>query len=304
MARTFTTVTVLGSGVLGSQIAMQAAWHGKNVIAYDPFPAALEKLPDRWEFIRQGYARDLDDYSDEAFQAAVERITPTSDLKEAVGDTDLIIEAVPENLDLKRKTWQEVGELVDSRTLLATNTSSLLPSDFADASGSPERFLAIHYANNVWLRNTAEIMGTEATDPEAVQDAIRYAEETGMVPVHVHKETPGYILNSLLIPWLFAGAELYVNGVGTPEEIDKAWRIATGSRVAPFTAYDTVGFNVASHIAINSEDPAQIKFGNLLKEAIEQGFSGKADRKGFYLYNEKGEPTEPNPEWVEKMKDF
>ena len=134
------------------------------------------------------------------------------------------------------------GHPLSARRHTPYNTSSLLPSDFADASGHTDRFLAIHYANRVWVRNTAEIMGTAKTDEESIKDAIRYAEETGMVPVYVRKEQPGYLLNSLLIPWLDAGAKLYVNGVGTPEEIDKAWTIATGTKAGPFAAYDTVGF--------------------------------------------------------------
>lgn len=301
MSREFNTVAVLGTGVLGSQIIMQAAWHGKKVFAYDAFPAALDKLTDRWAWIRQGYEQDLPDYTPEKFDEAIARIVPTSDLKEAVSDVDIVIEAVPENLDLKRETWAKVGELADERTLLATNTSSLLPSDFADASGHTDRFLAIHYANRVWIRNTAEIMGTAKTDEENIKDAIRYAEETGMVPVYVRKEQPGYLLNSLLIPWLDAGAKLYVNGVGTPEEIDKAWTIATGTKSGPFAAYDTVGFNVASHIASASDDETVREFGAKLKEALDAGFSGVADRKGFYLYDEDGNITGANDYWTENF---
>lgn len=301
MAREFNTVAVLGTGVLGSQIIMQAAWHGKKVFAYDAFPAALDKLADRWAWIRQGYEQDLPDYTPEKLDEALTRIVPTSDLKEAVGDVDIVIEAVPENLDLKRKIWAEVGELADERTLLATNTSSLLPSDFAESSGHTDRFLAIHYANRVWIRNTAEVMGTAKTTEENVQSALQFAEETGMVPVHVRKEQPGYLLNSLLIPWLNAGAKLYIDGIGTPEEIDKAWTIATGTESGPFAAYDTVGFNVASNIARASDDATVREFGAKLQEALDAGFSGVADRKGFYLYDENGNITGANDYWTENF---
>lgn len=301
MAHQFNTVAVLGTGVLGSQIIMQAAWHGKKVFAYDAFPAALNKLDDRWAWIRQGYEQDLPDYTPEKFEEAIARITPTSDLKEAVGDVDLIIESIPEDINLKKETWAKVGELADERTLLATNTSSLLPSSFAESTGHPERFLAIHYANRIWLHNTAEIMGTAQTDPERVKDALRFAEETGMVPIHVRKEQPGYLLNSLLIPWLDAGAKLYIKGVGTPAEIDKAWVIATGAPAGPFAVFDMVGFNVASHISSANLDPEVREFGAKLKEALDAGFSGISDRKGFYLYNEDGAATGVNDYW---LKDF
>lgn len=193
----FDQVTVLGTGVLGSQIIMQAAYHGKKVMAYDAVPAALEGIERRWAWIRQGYEADLGEgYDPQRFDEAIARITPTSDLGEALADADIVIEAVPENLELKRKVWAQVGELAPATTLFATNTSSLLPSDFADASGHPERFLALHYANRIWAQNTAEVMGTAATSPEAVAGALQFAEETGMVPVHVRKEIPGYFLNS------------------------------------------------------------------------------------------------------------
>ena len=301
MARTFDTVAVLGTGVLGSQIIMQAAWHGKKVFAYDAVPEALEKLDARWEWIRAGYREDLDDYSDEKFAAALERVTPTSDLAEAVGDVDIVIESIPEDLDLKKETWEKVGAVVADRALLATNTSSLLPSLFADSSGSPERFLAIHYANRIWDRNLNEVMGTEKTDQEAIDDALRYAEETGMVSVLVRKETPGYLLNSLLIPWLQAGANLYMNGSGTPEEIDNAWKIALGHDQGPFQVYDLVGFNVASLVAGASEQQSQRDFAELLKASIAEGRTGIADGEGFYRYNSDGEIVGAVERWNEKF---
>lgn len=297
MAREFNTVTVLGTGVLGSQIAMQAAWNGKKVFAYDAFQEAVDNLPKRWEFIRQGYLQDLPDFNDELFNEAIARVIPTTDLAEAVGDTDIVIEAVPENLDLKKQTWEKVGALVADRALLATNTSSLLPSSFAESTGHPERFLAIHYANRVWLQNTAEIMGTAKTAPEALDDAVRYAEETGMVPLRVRKEVPGYFLNSLLIPWLRAASELFINGVGTPGEIDKAWQIATNSDLAPFAVYDTVGFNVASNIAMNSGQESQAKFAQWLRDSMAKGFSGRADGRGFYYYDAEGKRLGPVEDW-------
>ena len=295
MAKTFNTVAVLGTGVLGSQIIMQAAWNGKQVYAYDPFQEALDKLPKRWEWIRQGYETDgVEGYSAEKFEEAITRITPTSDLKEAVSDVDIIIEAVPENLDLKRNTWKEVGALVDERTILATNTSSLLPSDFAASSGHEDRFLAIHYANRVWDYNIAEVMGTAKTSQETIEAAIQYAKETGMSPVEVKKETAGYFLNSLLIPWLSAGAKLYINGVGEPEEIDHAWRISTGAPAGPFEVFDVIGFNVAANISANDPDKDVQKFAAKLQEFIAQGITGVADGKGFYNYDEDGNATGPS----------
>ena len=290
----FKTVAILGSGVLGSQIAMQAAYHGKDVTIFDPFQESLDKLPARWDWMRRGYSEDLSDFSDPKFEDALSRISTTTELAEAVSDVDIVIEAVPENLELKRETWEKVGSLADSRTVFATNTSSLLPSLFADSSGAPERFVAIHYANRIWSQNLAEVMGTPKTDPSTVDKAVAYAEETGMVPARVEKETPGYFLNSLLIPWLRAGSALYINGVGEPEAIDNAWKAGTHFGRGPFEVYDVVGFNVAANISRNSEDETEQRFAAKLQEAIDAGFSGIADGKGFYLYDKDGNITGPN----------
>lgn len=294
----FEQVTVLGTGVLGSQIIMQAAYHGKKVMAYDAVPAALENLDKRWAWIRQGYEADLGEGYDAArFDEAIARITPTSDLAEAVADADIVIEAVPESLDLKRDVWAKVGAAAPAKTLFATNTSSLLPSSFADASGHPERFVALHYANRIWAQNTAEAMGTAKSSPEAVAGALQYAEETGMVPVHVRKEVPGYLLNSLLIPWLQAGSKLYMNGVANPADIDRTWRVATGNDAGPFQTYDVVGFNVASHVSRNAGADWQVGFADLLEKSIAEGHSGVADGQGFYRYGPDGENLGPVEDW-------
>lgn len=294
----FEKVAVLGTGVLGSQIIFQGAYHGKEVYAYDPVQEALDALPKRWEWIRAGYKEDFgDEYDEQRFDEAIARIHPTSDLAEAVGDADLVIEAVPENLDLKRKVWAEVGEKAAEKTLFATNTSSLLPSDFADASGHPEKFVTLHYANRIWKQNTAEVMGTDASSKEAIDGALQYAEETGMDPVHVRKEVPGYLLNSLLIPWLTAGSTLYVNGVANPEEIDRTWRVATGTARGPFQTFDLVGFGVASNVSRNSGDPASVKFAEMLQKSIDKGHTGIASGQGFYHYDADGNITGPVKEW-------
>ena len=196
-----TTVTVLGTGVLGSQIVMQAAYAGKDVVAYDITQELLDKLPERWDWMRAHYERDLENFSDKDFDSAVGRITTSTDLAQAVGSADVVIEAIPENLDLKKKVWAEVGAAVPDHAILLTNSSSLRPSDFADATGHPDRFLALHFANMVWRLNTGEVMSTPKTDPAVFERTIEFAREINLQPFPVHKETPGYLLNSLLIPW-------------------------------------------------------------------------------------------------------
>src|SRR5699024_9964248 len=242
-----TNVTVFGTGVLGSQIIMQAAYHGKTVTGYDISDELLAELPERWEWMRDYYRRDLPDFDEKRFAEAIASIRTTTDIPEAVADADLVIEAVPENLDLKKDVWTKIGQSAPEKTIFATNASTLRPSDFAAETGRPEKFLALHFANLVWRYNTGEVMVTPETDKKYFDIVLGFTAEIGLVPVPVLKETPGYLLNGLLVPWLSAGAELYVNGIANPADIDNVWRTATGSPAGPFQVYDTVGFNVAAN---------------------------------------------------------
>ncbi len=296
-----TTVTVLGTGVLGSQIVMQAAYAGKDVVAYDVKQEFLDKLPERWEWMRAHYERDLDDFSDNKFDSAVERITTSTDLAQAVGSADVVIEAIPENLELKQEVWGNVGKAVKDSAILLTNSSSLRPSDFADATGHPDRFLALHFANMVWRLNTGEVMSTPKTDPAVFERTIEFAREINLQPFPVHKETPGYLLNSLLIPWLDAAGDLYANEVANPHVIDEDWKVSTGAPKGPFETYDIVGFNVAVNIARGNPNSteAKQKFADLLDErGIQQGKAGLGDGVGFYEYDEEGNIVRPNPDWI------
>lgn len=298
MSSAINNVTVLGTGVLGSQIIMQNAWAGKNVVAYDISDDILEKLPERWEWIRGHYLRDIEGYSDEKFKEAITRISTSSNLKEAVSQADLVIEAVPEILDLKKQVWAEVNEAAPEHTIFATNTSSLRPSDFMEATGRPEKFTTLHFANLVWRNNTGEVMRTPKTSDETFQAVLDFAESINLVPIPIQKEVPGYLLNSLLIPFLNAAADLWVNGYASPQDIDNTWHVATKSVKSPFEMYDVVGFNVAYNINRGRMGEEEGSFAWLLKRQIDKGVTGFATGKGFYIYDDEGNITGPNPEMV------
>lgn len=278
-------LTVLGTGVLGSQIIFQAAYSGKNVVAYDLSDEILAKLADRWEYLKPLYLRDLEDATPEKLDAAVGRIRATSDLADAVSDADIIIEAVPERLDIKQQTWEQVGALAPDRTIFCTNSSTLLPSDIAEFTGRPEKFLALHFANEVWRANTGEVMQHAGTDPEVFEAVAQFAEEIGMVPIRIYKEQPGYVLNSLLVPLLDAAAQLLVRGVASVEDIDKTWRIATGAPNGPFEIFDVVGMMTPYALNKDSENAESREFAELIKrDYIDKGYLGKGSGRGFYTY--------------------
>ena len=253
------TVTVLGTGVLGSQIAYQTAYSGLDVVAYNINEKALTAAKKRVHQASATYKGQIKGAAEGKADAALKRITLQTDLGRAVAEADLVIEAIPENVELKRDIYRKIGHLAPQKTIFATNTSTLLPSDLMESTGRPERFLALHFANQIWIHNTAEVMGTSKTDPDVYRTIVDFASEIGMVPIELKKEHPRYVLNSLLTSWLDDALGLLVDGVAEPETVDKTWRIATGAPLGPFQILDMVGLNTVYNIdAAGSEEAAPL----------------------------------------------
>lgn len=283
MSSTIRTVSVLGAGVLGSQIAFQTAFKGFAVTAYDIDDDALRDARGRFDKLVATYDAEVPDAADGAAAAALNRLTLTTDLG-AAADADLVIEAVPEILTLKRETYEKLGKLAPERTIFATNSSTLLPSDLKDFTGRPDRFLAMHFANKVWQFNTAEIMGTADTDPAVVAEVVQFAEAIGMIPIELHKEKAGYVLNSLLVPFLRAALELVAGGYADPGDVDTTWRVATGAPVGPFQIYDIIGMRTPYNIMSHGDEAAQELAAWLKANYIDKGKLGLATGEGFYKY--------------------
>ncbi|QDP41903.1 3-hydroxyacyl-CoA dehydrogenase [Radiobacillus deserti] len=287
----YKNITVAGSGVLGSQIAFQTAFHGFQVSVYDINDEALDQAKERIEKLKPRYQKDLN-ATQEQVDEAQNRLSFYSDLAEAVKEADLVIEAVPEVVPIKTEFYNKLGDVAPEKTIFASNSSTLLPSQFADATGRPEKFLALHFANEIWLNNTAEVMKHAGTDMNVFDEVLDFAKAIGMVALPLHKEQPGYILNSLLVPLLDAAEILLVRGVADVETIDKTWMIATGAPKGPFAILDVVGITTAYNIvkakaeATGNDELKQLA--NLLKtEYIDKGKLGTATGEGFYTY--------PNP---------
>lgn len=280
-------VTVAGSGVLGAQIAFQSAFHGKSVIVYDIDKAALEGLPKKWAQLGAAYRRDLG-VDEASVQEAASRLSGTDDLGAALANAEILIEAVPENLEIKRQFYEAAAKVAPAKTIFATNSSTLLPSAIASATGRPSRFAALHFGNRIWAHNTAEIMGHAETDPQVFDAVVAFAREIGMVPLQLHKEQPGYILNSLLVPWLSAAMELVVNDVATPEDVDKTWMIAHGVAHGPFAIFDIIGLRTPYQIALakaHAGDREAARQAAWVKaNFIDQNKLGVETGQGFYSY--------------------
>ncbi|HEY9341069.1 MAG TPA: 3-hydroxyacyl-CoA dehydrogenase [Hanamia sp.] len=283
-------VTVAGTGVLGSQIAFQTAFKGFEVSAYDINDEALEKAKERFKVLKQRYQEDTYGTKEEV-DAAYNRISLYTDLAKAVANADLVIEAVPELLDIKQNFYKELSKVAKAETIFASNSSTMTPSQLVGFTGRPEKYLHLHFANEIWKLNIAEIMKHNGTSPEVFEEVIDFAKAIGMVPIPLHKEQPGYVLNTLLVPHLKAAMQMVVDGVAEPEIVDKTWMISTGAPFGPFAFLDIIGPNTPYNLyKAWGEDGDEISArvaGWLKKEYLDKGKMGKANGKGVYTY--------PNP---------
>lgn len=295
--RTVQNITTAGAGVMGSQVAWMAAWHGKTVAVYDAFDAGLEK----GKGFHAQYAQHFLDRrgaTPAQVRAAQGRLRYTSDLADALQGAELVIEQVPENLEIKKDFWAKVSQLASAQTIFCTNTSSLLPSAIAPAVAHPERFLTLHFCVDVWEANVGEVMLTPQTDPKYLDIVCAFARQMGLVPVPIRKEQPGYVLNSLLIPWGVCALALLKDGIATPATIDRVWRICMDAEIGPLQMIDKAGLNVMHHVVQNAAeagDHHMAEIARMLKtQYLDKGRAGALAGAGFYDY--------PNPAF--EQKDF
>ncbi|WP_121964725.1 3-hydroxyacyl-CoA dehydrogenase [Myroides sp. N17-2] len=295
---TIKNVTVAGSGVLGYQIAFHTAFKGFKVTVYDINDEVLEKAKAKFDSLAERYKQDIGATA-EQIEKAKHNLSYSSDLKKATEHANLVIEAVPENPSIKIAFYKELADVAPADTIFATNSSTLLPSQFAEVTKRPKQFLALHFSNEIWIHNTAEIMGHAHTDPAIFDKIVEFAKAIGMIALPLHKEQPGYILNSILLPYLEAALNLLVNNIADVPTIDKTWMVATGSTTGPFIFFDLIGVNTGYNIfkmaADSSKDPEKIKIAEFLKrEFVDKNKFGISSGEGFYTY--------PNP--IFKEKDF
>ena len=313
-------VTVAGGGVLGSQIAFQSAFCGHEVTIWLRSKGSIERTMPKLESVRKSYIAAIENmvsgvewsrgiadqgvpFDKEAVLAQVDKAFASLkielDMKAAVAGADIVIESVAEDVKEKIAFYQALAPCLDPETILVTNSSTLLPSQFAKYTGRPDKYLSLHFANAIWKNNTAEVMAQPLTSPAVFEKVCAFANEIRMVALPVQKEKNGYLLNSLLVPFLLSGLDLYVNGVSDPESIDKAWTLGTGAPRGPFQIFDVVGMKTAYNIVLQYQKVPGL-FGPLLKkmmmpynfkgmekvlgEMIAAGKLGKASGEGFYKY--------------------
>ncbi|MCW3789288.1 3-hydroxyacyl-CoA dehydrogenase [Plebeiibacterium sediminum] len=288
-------VMIAGGGVLGSQVAWQTAFHGFMVTVYDAFEKGIETSKSYHQEFAQLFLTQRG-ASQQQVNDTLSRISYTTNLQEAVDGVDMVSESVPEDMELKVKFWTELGKVAPADTIFTTNTSSTLPSFYAEASGRPEKFLALHFATGgIWDANIAEVMGQAQTKDDIYEQVVDFAKAIGMVAIPVKKENPGYVMNAVFIPFLLSGLDLVINEISTPEYVDKTWVISTKSTYGPCAFMDIVGMGTVYHtlesLAVAHNDESFNKRAQWVKENfIDKGKMGMATGEGFYKY--------PNPAYA------
>ncbi len=314
-------VTIAGGGVLGTQIGLICAYHGCDTTFWLRSESSIGRTMPKIEMYKgmmlddlekakalignpmgsylypKGMIKDwkemtadkIDALAEQAKKNFEELVHLELDMAKAVKDADIVIESMSEDPDAKIGVYKAMADLLSEKTILCTNSSTMLPSRFAEYTGRPEKYCALHFANTIWKNNTAEVMGHPGTDPDVFKAVVAFAAEIGMVPLQLHKEQPGYILNSMLVPFLSAAQALWANGVSDPETIDLTWQLATGAPKGPFQILDIVGLETAYNInqmkpAAQQEGTIENMIGKLLKEKIDKGETGINAGKGFYKY--------------------
>jgi 3-hydroxyacyl-CoA dehydrogenase len=280
-------LTVVGAGVLGGQISWHSAFKGKTVAVYDITEDAIARAQTAHDDYAAIYRVDLK-ATDAQIDATKHRLSYTTDLATAVAQADLVIEAVPEIPDIKTSVYKEMAELLPPHTVIATNTSTFLPSDFAADTGRPERFCALHFANLIWAMNFAEIMAHAGSSTETLTEVTEFAIEIGMMPIPVHKERSGYVVNAWFFPLLNSAQSLITNGISTPEDIDRTFMVV-GASMGPMGLIDMVGmntaYNVMAHWGRENGDAQTLANADYLKtNFLDKGLLGRQTGKGYYEY--------------------
>jgi 3-hydroxybutyryl-CoA dehydrogenase len=318
-------IVVAGGGILGSQIAFQTAYSGFNVTVLIREEDSREELIKKIDNLKRTYletilkmdtpegkdpsnwARGIADINKFNKKACLDRVNAIldniyieTDQETALKDCDLLIESITEIFDVKRAFYEQIAPLLEEKTVIVTNSSTLLPSKLAKYTGRPTKYLAMHFANSIWKNNIAEVMCQEDTDPKYLDEISAFAEAIHMIPLVAKSEKSGYLLNSMLVPLLLSAMDLLANGISDPETIDKAWVYGTGAPKGPFQIIDTVGLETARNIVLqyqkvpNLFDPLLRKMMlpynydgmlRILDEYINAGKSGKSVGEGFYKYN-------------------
>ena len=282
-------VGVLGCGLMGSGIAQVAATAGFDVTVLEVEQKFLDKgfagiEKSLVKFAEKGTLKE----SPEAVRARLKGTTKKEDL----ADCDIVIEAIIENVEEKKKMYASLDSVVKKEAIFASNTSSISMTELLTSTRRPERFVGMHFFNPVPLMKLVEIVRTIATANDVYESAYDFAKKLGKVPVRTTDKT-GFIVNRLLVPYLLDAIRAYEEGVGSIEDIDNAMKLGCGYPMGPFTLLDFVGLDTTYYIThVMYDEFKERRFASppLLKRMVMAGWYGRKTGKGFYDYSDPNNP--------------
>ena len=286
-------ILVVGGGESGGQIALQFARFGFRVAIHDVTQDRLDACHARLkQHLESWLHEELIQPRDTG--SILERIAMVDDPQRAAANADLLCECVPEDLNLKREILRQFHPLCKPEAIFTTNTSYLLPSSMARASGRPERFAAYHFHTPVWVANAVDIMPTSHTDPEVVDTLYALSKQAGLVPIKLLRENPGYVFNAVLHPLLLSSLDLVAREVADTYDVDRAWMAITKMPIGPLGMVDKIGLDTVHTILEQWEkwlgDRRARRAAEMLKGYLDDGRLGEKNAKGFYDY--------PSPEYA------
>jgi len=291
------TVCIVGAGSMGAQIGLQCATRGYTVWLVDVLAEALQRTV---ESHSQELERRLEkqQITAEEKEIILRRIHLTTNMEEGASKADLVIEAVPERLEVKREVFAQLDEVCPRHTILATNSSSLRISAIENATHRPDKVLNMHFYSLAMHRTMVELMRGTATSDETIEKVRQFTRALGLTPLLVRKESTGFIFNRVWRAIKKECLHLVDDGVASHEDVDRAWMIFLGTSVGPFGMMDRVGLDVVRDIEMvyyresGDESDAPPK---LLLDKIESGELGMKTGKGFYTYPD---PAFEAPGWL------
>lgn len=282
-------VLILGAGTMGLQIGLQCAASGFKVTVYDAFDHALKAAEARAGKIARSFVKHSRTTREEA-DAGLLRLTFTSDPQMAGQGADLINESVPEDPTLKQQVFAQFNKICPEHTIFTTNSSTLVPSMIAAATGRPDRFAALHF-HDCTVTNIVDVMPHPGTSVQTLNTILAFCKAIGQYPIELKKEQHGYVFNTMLTEFLGSAMSLASEEVASPEDIDRAWMGIMKTRVGPFGIMDSVGletvYKITNYWAEKINDPKQKGNAAYLKRFVDKGDLGIKTGKGFYEY--------PNP---------
>jgi enoyl-CoA hydratase/3-hydroxyacyl-CoA dehydrogenase len=295
-------IAVIGAGLMGSGIAYVSAWHGFNVTMVD---IKQEFIDNGMEKIRSDVMTGIDKGKMTMSEAEglMGRLSATTNTDEAVKDADLVIEAIFENMEVKKQVFSQIDAAAPEHTIIASNTSSLSIDELASATNRPDKVIGMHYFSPVAAMKLLEIVIGEKTDEDTIATAEAVGAKQKKISVKA-KSSPGFIVNRILMPVTRESLKLYEQGAATMEEIDNAMTVHAKMPAGPFTLGDFVGLDIAYHAmsTLYRELGDCFKPPETLKNLVEAGELGTKTKKGFYDYSgTAAEPEEPkgaDPEWI------